>query len=344
MKFLSFALILFTASVTAADLSHLLPSERNNVEIYQQAESKVVYVHRYSTERAQVANGAGSGILWDKNGYVITNYHVIHGAKKIAVTINKQKVSAKVIGVDPKKDVAVLRVNPADLKDFFANFKPFEIVKTSDLLVGQKTIAIGNPFGLDHSLTTGVVSALGRQFPSWEDVKIREAIQTDAAINPGNSGGPLLDSSGRLMGMNTLIFSQSGTSSGVGFAVPADEIQRVVTQIIKYGRVQLAGIGIQRVDENIARHLGVKKGILVGSIMTGTPAKKVGLKGTYQDSYGQIHLGDIIVGLNGQAVANYDDLYNLLAKISIGSTIELAVNRRGEKKTFKMQTIDISGH
>ncbi len=334
----------------AVNLDELLPYERNTIEIFQQASPKVVYVHRLATvindayERFQVPAGAGSGIIWDQKGHIVTNFHVINGAEKLAVTIGQLTVPAKVLGAEPRKDIAVLKVTSSQALSLLKSFQPFETTATQDLLVGQKTIAIGNPFGLDHTLTTGVISALGRQVPGIGGVKIRDMIQTDASINPGNSGGPLLDSKGRLIGLNTAIFSQSGSSAGIGFAVPADEVGRVVSQIIKNGRVMLAGIGIQRVEPNIAEQLGVTHGILIADVLPHTPAAQVGLKGTHRNGWGQIVLGDIIIAMNGHPIANYDVLYNLLSKVKIGEEITLTIERNGKPVHFKMKTIDIAAY
>ena len=210
------------------------------------------------------------------------------------------------------------------------------------MLVGQKAIAIGNPFGFDHSLTIGVISALGRQVPGVGGVTIHDMIQTDASINPGNSGGPLLDSAGRLIGLNTLIFSQSGTSAGVGFAVPADDIVRTVTQIITHGRVVLAGIGIKPVEPKVAARYGVKQGILIADVLANTPAVTAGLRKTHRGHMGQMILGDVIVGLNGRSVNNYDALYNLLTSVNVGENVTLTVVRDGQRVYHRIRTIDVA--
>ena len=340
----------FYASGHASKLDELLPNERNTIEIFQKTSPKVVYVHRLTTvvnhynERSQVSAGSGSGIIWDTKGHVVTNFHVINGADKLAVTIGHMTVPAKVIGAEPRKDIAVLAITSPKALQSLKSFTPFEIAKTSELLVGQKTIAIGNPFGLDHTLTTGSISALGRQVPGIGGIKIREMIQTDASINPGNSGGPLLDSAGRLIGLNTAIYSQSGSSAGIGFAVPADEINRIVDQIIKNGRVVLAGIGIQRLDPSIAGRLGIKQGVLIATVLPKTPADLAGLRGTKQTGWGQVSLGDIIVALNGHPIKNYGDLYHLLTRIKIGEKITLTVLRDGRRKNYTMNTIDIAAY
>lgn len=334
----------------AGETEDLLASEKNTIEVFQKASAKVVYVHRIATvtnrsyEHMQVPAGTGSGIVWDAAGHVVTNFHVVNGADNLAVTIGHLTVPAKVIGVEPRKDIAVLAISSPNALKLLAEFKPFEIAKTNSLLVGQKAIAIGNPYGLDHTLTMGVISALGRQVPGIGGVTIRDMIQTDASINPGNSGGPLLDSAGKLIGLNTVIFSQSGSSAGIGFAVPAEEIARLVPQIIKHGRVILAGIGVLRVEPSIAARLGVQKGILIADVIPNTPAAAVKLRPTGRDSWGHLVLGDVIVALNGHPTDNYDALYNLLTNIQIGEKIKITVRRNNKLIHYAMNTIDIAAY
>ena len=349
---LGFLLIIsMTGFVSAAQLDKLLPDERNTVEVFQMASPKVVYVHRMTTVATHahepllvVPSGSGSGIIWNDQGFVVTNFHVIKGADKFSVTIGKLTVPAKVVGSEPRKDIAVLRITSRKALAALKSYVPFEIAPTQDLLVGQKVIAIGNPFGFDHSLTTGVISALGRQVPGVGGVTIRDMVQTDASINPGNSGGPLLDSSGRLIGLNTVIYSQSGSSAGVGFAVPANDIVRTVTQIIQNGRVKLAGIGIVPVEPHLAARFGVNQGILVADVLPHTPAFKAGLRPTHRGYLGQIILGDVIVALNGHPVENYDVLYNLLNDVAIGEEVTLAVLRDGMRIYHRIKTIDIAAY
>lgn len=342
--------VILAVPAYSIDVNALLPDEQNTVQVFQQASPKVVYVHRlttvtnhYSFKKMQVPDGSGSGIIWDDKGHIVTNYHVIKGADKLAITLNNITVPARVIGAEPRKDIAVLQIKSPHALSLLKSFKPFEIVRLGDLIVGQKAIAIGNPFGLDHSLSKGVISALGRQVPGIGGVTIRNMIQTDTPINPGNSGGPLLNSAGQLIGLNTMIYSPSGSSAGVGFAVPADDIQRIVSQIIQHGRVVLSGIGIQSVAPNIARRLGVHKGILVADVLPNTPASKVQLQPTHRDAWGRIVLGDVIVALNGHAVENYDALYNLLTEIKVGEKITLSVLRGNKQMDVAMKTIDIAG-
>ena len=347
---LFFCFISIISSSYASKLDDLLPDEKNTIAVFQKASAKVVYVHRMTTvmngsyEQFQVPSGTGSGIIWDNKGHIVTNFHVIQGADKLAVSFGHLTVSAKVIGVEPRKDIAVLAVTSSSALEALKSFQPFEMAHTSDLLVGQKAMAIGNPFGLDHSLTVGVISALGREVPGVGGVKIRDMIQTDASINPGNSGGPLLDSAGRLIGLNTVIFSQSGSSAGIGFAVPSDDINRIVQQIIKNGRVILAGIGIQRVEPNIARRLGITKGILIADVLPHTPAASAHLRGTYRDGWGHVIPGDVIVALNGHPINNYGDLYNLLTDVPIGETITLSIQRGSQSLRVHLKTIDIGGY
>ena len=333
----------------ATKLDELMPNERNTIEVFQKISPRVVYVHRMTTvvnrhaEIMDIPAGSGSGIIWDHLGHIVTNFHVVNGADKLSVTIGKLTVPVKVIGVEPRKDIAVLAIKSPVVLNDLKSYKSLDIAHNNELMVGQKAIAIGNPFGLDHTLTVGVISALGRQVPGIGGVKILNMIQTDASINPGNSGGPLLDSRGRLLGLNTVIFSQSGTSAGIGFAVPADDIELIVQQIIKNGRVVLAGIGILSMDPNIAAGLGVRKGVLISKVLPNTPAANAGLIGTKYSRWRKDIPGDIIVELNGIPVENYGALYNLISNIKIGDKISLTILRNGKKIYFKMKTIDIAG-
>lgn len=351
MKNLSLLLLTCCLSLPsfAGKLDGMLPSERNTIDVFQKTSPKVVYVHRMKSVPTRshqpskmVQSGTGSGIIWDNQGHIVTNFHVIKGADHFSITIGNMTVPAKVIGAEPRKDIAVLQLSSSKAIAALKSFKPLEIGHTHDLIVGQKAMAIGNPFGFDHSLTIGVISALGRQVPGVGGVTIHDMIQTDASINPGNSGGPLLDSAGRLIGLNTLIFSQSGASAGVGFAVPADDIVRTVTQIVAHGRVQLAGIGIQPVEPKIAARYGVKQGILIADVLKNTPALAAGLRKTHRSNMGRMILGDVIVGVNGHPVQNYDALYNLLNGMKVGENITLTVVRDGQRIYHRIKTIDVA--
>jgi S1-C subfamily serine protease len=265
--------------------------------------------------------------VWDKGGHVVTNFHVIKDAKKLTVTLHNQKTyPAAVVGAEPRKDVAVLRIEaPAD------SLVPIPRPSTNPVIdVGEKVIAIGNPFGLDQTLTTGVVSALGREVDGIGGVTIREMIQTDAAINPGNSGGPLLDSSAQLIGMNTMIFSRSGASAGIGFAVPVTTILRVVPQIIRTGKAEQVGIGVE-IDplRRLERRLGIP-GMVILRVSPGTPAARAGLRGITRTPAG-LELGDVIVQIAGQRIQDYDDLYNTLDSHRAGEKLKFVVLREGQR-------------
>jgi S1-C subfamily serine protease len=346
------AFIVSFSPILAHSQINMLSTEQNSIDVFQLASPKVVYVERLVTVKKRtrskqiqvISDGTGSGIIWDNAGHIVTNYHVIKGADHFQVTIGDVETDAKVVGAEPRKDIAVLKVYAPKVLAQLKTFKPFEIAPTRDLKVGQKSIAIGNPFGLDHTLTIGVVSAIHREFPGVGGVNIHGAIQTDASINPGNSGGPLLDSHGRLIGLNTAIFSQSGSSAGIGFAVPSDDVQSVVTQIITKGRVVLSGIGIQRAEPRTAEKLGVKEGILIEKVLPHTPAAKAKLATTTRDHWGRTHLGDVIVSINDHPVYNYDVFYNMLTKIGVGEEIKVTVVRDGKKINHQMKTIDIAAY
>ena len=335
---------------SAINLDALMPDERNTVEVFQKQASKVVYVHRmahtphHRFHRVQIVEGTGSGIIWDKDGHIVTNFHVIEGAEALSITIGHDTVAVRVIGVEPRKDLAVLQIKSDKVLKQIQAITPFEIVRNSDLMVGQKAIAIGNPYGLDHTLTVGVVSALGRQVPGIAGVTIRDMIQTDASINPGNSGGPLLDSRGRLMGLNTVIYSKSGASAGIGFAVPANDIQRIVVQLIKHGRIKFPGIGIQQTEPTLALSLGIKQGILIANVLPKTPAARAGLRGSLRDAWGRIHLGDVITAVNGHPIHQYDDLYTLLDQMNVGDEVTVTIDREGKLIDHRMKTIDIAAY
>jgi S1-C subfamily serine protease len=285
--------------------------------------------------RAEVPAGSGSGFIWDKQGHVVTNFHVIVQAQAVTVTLHDHKTyDATVVGTEPRKDIAVLKISspPGDLV-------PVRVRQGKlPLLVGQKTLAIGNPFGLDHTLTTGIVSALRREVEGIGGVTIRDMIQTDAAINPGNSGGPLLDSNGELIGMNTMIFSRSGASAGIGFAVPASFIERIVPQIIKTGKAEQVGLGIN-IDPSrrLERSAGIR-GVIVLNVAQDSPAFKAGLRGVTQTSNG-IQLGDVIVGIGSDRVDDYDDLYNALDKHVPGEMVDVTVVREGRQAKLRTELI-----
>ncbi len=315
--------------------------EANTIAVFRDVAPSVVFVtqkrtvvNRFEGTASEVPAGAGSGFLWDDRGHVVTNFHVVKGAQSLSVTLHSQKTyEARVIGVEPRKDIAVLRIAapPGELK-------AIRVAAGAPLEVGQKAVAIGNPFGLDHTLTTGVISAVGREVQGIGGVAIRDMIQTDAAINPGNSGGPLLDSSGRLIGMNTMIFSKSGTSAGIGFAVPASVIARVVPQLVRSGKVEQVGIGVSLDPQRrLERRLGMR-GVIVLGVAPGSPAEKAGLRGLV-DAPGGIALGDVIVGVGAAKVDDYDGLYNALDGKRPGEKIVVKLRRNDRVVDVPMELV-----
>jgi S1-C subfamily serine protease len=276
-----------------------------------------------------VPRGTGSGFVWDDAGHVVTNFHVIQGASGATVRLaDGRDHPAQLVGVSPAHDVAVLRIavkaNPPP---------PVPLGTSADLRVGQRVYAIGNPFGLDWSLTTGVVSALDRSLPTESGINIEHLIQTDAAINPGNSGGPLLDSSGRLIGMNTAIYSPSGASAGIGFAVPADTINRVVPQLIRTGKYARPVLGVEAdegVNQRLARVLKIR-GVVILKVTPNSAAAKAGLRAATVAPDGSVKPGDIIVEIQGQPVDGVGKLVGRLDDFKVGDTVRLTVLRGGKR-------------
>jgi S1-C subfamily serine protease len=269
---------------------------------------------------------------------VVTNYHVIEDAQEVEVALSEgTRYKAKLVGVAPEKDLAVLQIQTKGLK-----LRPIPIGTSADLQVGQSVMAIGNPFGLDQTLTTGVVSALGREIQSATRRRISGVIQTDAAINPGNSGGPLLDSAGRLIGVNTAIQSTSGSSAGIGFAVPVDTVNRIVPQLIAQGRSTRADLGFDPIPDAWAANLDVPKGIIIGRVRRGGPADRAGLRGLSRRD-GAWLLGDVILAANGQAVKDMDRLLDLVETQTPGSTVTLEVYRQGHKLKLQL-TVEVSSN
>ncbi|MDF1757625.1 MAG: trypsin-like peptidase domain-containing protein [Legionellaceae bacterium] len=340
----------FCGASQAADEISLQPNETKVIAIFQKASPRVVFIHRLNKilnkkhkTKQIVPAGTGSGIVWNNKGHIVTNFHVIKKADAISVTIAGKTVPASIVYSEPRKDIAVLKISSPVVLKIIKNYEDYKVAPTKSLLVGQTAIAIGNPYGLDHSLSVGVISALNRTVPGIGGVSIHNMIQTDAAVNPGNSGGPLLDSSGRLIGLNTVIFSKTGASAGVGFAVPADEIKQTVNQIIKHGRVKLAGIGITPTDPKLAKRLGVDQGILISEVLPNTPAASAKLRATKRDKWGRMHLGDVIVAIKGHQIKNYDGLYELLSSIKIGEEVVLTVRRDNLQIYHQIKTIDVAG-
>ncbi len=308
----------------------LAGDEQNTIEIFRNNSSSVVYVTSttlwrglFSLNAVEIPQGTGSGFVWDQEGRIVTNYHVISDANSIQIAMADNSTwKAVLVGASPDKDLAVLQISaPKSL------LRPIAVGESADLLVGQKVFAIGNTFGLDRTITSGIISALGRQIKSVSGRLIHGMIQTDAAINPGNSGGPLLDSAGRLIGVNTAIFSPSGAYAGIGFAVPVSEVNRVVPELIKYGRIIRPGIGATLADENLMAGLGIE-GVLLLAVEQNGPADQAGLRSTSQYR-GEIILGDIITKVAGTPVKSYDDIRNELERFRVGEEIALTITREG---------------
>ena len=312
----------------------LASDEIATIELFRNASPSVVYItsialrrNLFSLNVYEIPQGTGSGFIWDKHGRVVTNYHVISDANRIEVTLADHSTwKGVLVGAAPDQDIAVLQISAPTAK-----LRPIAIGESDDLHVGQKVFAIGNPFGLDQTLTTGIVSALGREISSATGRIIHDVIQTDAAINPGNSGGPLLDSAGRLIGVNTAIYSPSGGSDGVGFAVPISEVNRVVPQIISKGRVIRPGLGVSLANKNLTRDLEIE-GVLIINVEPGSSADKAGLRGTQQVG-GGIILGDVIQRINGEKVYDYNELRDELERYQVGDTINLELIRDERKVT-----------
>jgi S1-C subfamily serine protease len=318
-----------------------IEDERNTIGVFKAASPSTVFVTQtrvmvdYLAGVAQeVPAGSGSGFVWDDAGHIVTNFHVVDGAQSLSVTFHdQQNVEAKVVGLEPRKDIAVIKV---DLPG--KALVPIRVAKSTALEVGQKAVAIGNPFGLDHTLTTGVISALGRQVQGAGGVSIRDMIQTDAAINPGNSGGPLLDSAGQLIGMNTMIYSKSGSSAGIGFAVPVSTIARIVPQIIKTGRAEQLGFGVTiDPEQKLERRLGLR-GVIVISVPPSGTAAKAGLKGLSRTRRG-ISLGDVIVAVGDKRIDTYDDLYTTVDSHKPGDIVAVTVARGEETATVQLPIV-----
>src|SRR3990167_1134116 len=342
-------IVIFVFAWASTDIPNgLLPVERDNIAVFKRISPFVVNVHNMRTTvnpffdmNGVQQQGVGSGFIWNDKGYVVTNYHVIQGAERLAVTLqNGKTIQAKMVGIEPRKDIAVLKLVSTKELRHLLSISTFPVADSSKIQVGQNAIAIGNPFGLNSTLTTGVVSAIDRSVLGVGSVTIYGMIQTDASINPGNSGGPLLDSDARLIGMNTVIYSNSGASTGVGFAIPSNTIKNVVEQLIQYGHINMPGLGFQPLSDQVADQLGIQ-GVVIAKVLPNTPAANANLQGIYRDSYGHLRLGDVIVSVNGRAIKNYDDLYHAMSKLKIGEEVAVMIARNGKRFRVKLHTINI---
>lgn len=328
---------------TVSAPSALGDDELATIAVFERASPSVAFIVNrairrevFSLNPIEVPQGSGTGVVWDEAGHVITNFHVVYGADAITVVLGRNREhAARVVGVAPDQDLAVLRIRaPKD------QLVPLPIGSAHDLLAGQKVLAIGNPFGLDHTLTTGIVSAIGRTITSLTGRTIEGVIQTDAAINPGNSGGPLLDSAGRLIGINTQIYSPSGAFAGIGFAVPVDMVNRIVPQLITHGKVIRAGMGVSVLSDMITGRWGVR-GVVIRQVTSSGPADRVGLKGLRSVNGGRISLGDVVTAIDGEAVRTVDDLLTILDRHKVGDRVNVEVERDGASRavTITLQEV-----
>jgi S1-C subfamily serine protease len=313
----------------------LAQDEQNAIGVYRTVAPSVVFVTSVQVQKnrslfrfsaMQVEKDAGSGFVWDPNGYIVTNYHVVENSEVVEVTLCDQSVrQALRVGTDPDKDIAVIKIDaPREL------LPPIAIGTSRDLMVGQRVYAIGNPFGYDQTLTSGIISGLGREITGASNRPIQGVIQTDAPINPGNSGGPLLDSAGRVVGMNTAILSPTGAYAGIGFAVPIDAINRIVPEIIRGEAVPRPSLGIKPAEDHIVRRLGLE-GVLILTIAPNTSAEKAGLHETERNESGRIVLGDLITAIDGEPVRTTDDLYRIIDRHKVGDTVKMTITREGKQ-------------
>jgi len=304
------------------------PEETAVINLFESAAPSVVFIttsslsqSAWSMDVTEIPQGTGTGFMWDDKGHIVTNFHVIEGGNKLTVTLSDQtSYNAKLIGAEPNKDLAVIKIDAGD------RAKPLPIGRSNRLRVGQSAYAIGNPFGFDQTLTTGVVSALGREITARSGTKIYDVIQTDAAINPGNSGGPLLDSRGRLIGVNTAIYSPSGAYSGIGFSIPVDVVNLVIPDLIQYGRVNRPFMGVELVSANLVR----QPGAMIRRVTENSPAKKSGLLGISRSRNGNFLAGDLIVMIDQKEITSNVDLIEALDNYKPNDVINVTYNRGGK--------------
>lgn len=333
-------------NVIKNDYSALLENEKNSIDIYRRVAPSVVNVTNIQVARSfwdpnpiEVPRGSGSGFVWDQDGHIVTNAHVIQGGSRFVVNFQNDPnpYEAKLVASEPRKDIAVLKLEKKPKK-----LIPINIASSNDLMVGQKAIAIGNPFGFDHSMSVGTVSALGRKIDGIGGVKIHDMIQTDAAINVGNSGGPLLNSQGNLIGMNTVIISQTGGSVGLGFAVPADAISTIVPQLIVHGKIIRPGMGIGILEDQYANYFGIKEGLVIKFVEEDSSADKAGLRGMRRDQQGRYILGDILLSIDEKPVNSFDDIFHILEKYKVGDEVEITYLREDKKQKAKVKLMSLN--
>jgi 2-alkenal reductase len=329
-----------TAPRAIAARGDLTELEQTTIKLFQTVSPSVVYVFArtkpeelFGPEEQATDVQAGTGSVWDAAGHVITNYHVIKGADQFAAhLVSGESVPVRVIGTAPNYDLAVLQLERTNVP-----LHPIAVGTSADLQVGQSAFAIGNPYGLEQTLTSGIISALRRKIPTAEGHEIAGGIQTDAPLNPGNSGGPLLDSAGRLIGVTTMIISGSGASAGVGIAIPVDVVNRVAAQLIAKGHVPTPGIGIAAAPETATAQLGIA-GVIVLKVYPNSPAEKAGVKGV--GANGEIQ--DVITAANGQRVDNVAELASIFEELGPGKTVALTVERGGKSRSVEVTLADVS--
>ncbi len=320
-----------SASVQMA-VAELNAQERATIQLFERVAPSVCFITTsnvrmdyWSRNVTEIQRGSGSGFVWDRSGHIVTNYHVIQGADRATVTLaDRSSWSAKLVGSAPEKDLAVLKIEA--LRNALL---PIPLGESDILRVGQSVYAIGNPFGLDQTLTTGIISALGREIQSVSGVPIRDVIQTDAAINPGNSGGPLLNSSGQLIGVNTAIYSPSGASAGIGFSIPSDAVRWVVPELIRYGKIKRPSLGVELARPQLAQRLGLQ-GALVIDVTLGGAAERAGIRPTYRNRSGEIILGDVIIGIGNEKIKSSSEIPLALEKFQPGERVRVSLLRDGK--------------
>ena len=327
-----------TAETTPVFLTN---DEQNNISVFKSASPSVVFVtntqlrrQRFSLNVMEIPRGSGTGFIWDESGLIVTNFHVVQGANKITIELQSNKsYQATIVGSAPEKDIALLKIDAPN-----EDLQPLPLGDSTSLAVGRKVLAIGNPFALDTTLTVGVVSALGREIKSVTNRTIKNVIQTDAAINPGNSGGPLLNSTGQLVGVNTAIYSPTGASAGIGFAIPVNAVKVIIPQLIEHGKLIRPVLGIEPLTDYWTRRLRVK-GVAILSVREGLPAAKAGMVGVREDRRGKIHLGDVIIAINGQNVINEDSLLNQLEQFSPGDNVKVTTLKDEKIHNYNVQLV-----
>lgn len=338
-RWLVVTLISGASALSATAQAFSTDDERNSMEVFDAARPSVVFVTNqqlardpYSFDLITVPRGSGTGFVWSDEGYIVTNYHVVEGARQITITLQDQSTwPAEIVGLAPERDLAVLKIDGKKAK-----LKVLQLGDSGDLRVGRKVLAIGNPFGLDATLTTGVVSALGREILSPNQRKITNVIQTDAAINPGNSGGPLINSEGKLIGVNTMIYSPSGASAGIGFAIPVNTVKEVVPELIQHGRIVRPVLGVAVAPDHWAQQVGIE-GVPILRVEPNSAAAEAGLQGATRNAWGQISLGDVIVAIEDYPVANDDQLLSALEHYQPGDKVKVSLMRNHKLITVKLR-------